>query len=211
MTVPVPTMTAVAPGGARDGRPPPPVVALVCSAGGLNALTQILSRLPADFPGAVVALQHMDPLRPSLLVDILCRSSTLPVHFAEDGDLLEPGVVLVCPPGRHALVTDGSLRLIASGSVPPSRPSADLLLASLAVTAGPRAIAVVLSGAGHDGATGATAVHDLGGVVIASDLPSSTIPSMPLAAIGRDDVVDHVVPLDDNPALLVRLVGSAAD
>jgi chemotaxis response regulator CheB len=86
--------------------------------------------------------------------------------------------------------------------------SADLLLATLAVTAGPQVIAVILSGAGHDGATGATAVHDRGGVVIAADESLSTHPAMPLAATARDQIVGHVVPVDTIPALLDRLVRS---
>jgi two-component system chemotaxis response regulator CheB len=153
----------------------------------------------------------MDPVRHSHLVEILARWTALPVRFAADDDALVPGVVLVVPPGRHALATmDGRLCLIASGVAPPSRPSADLLLASLAITAGPRAIAVVLSGAGHDGATGATAVHDLGGIVIASDRPSSMNPSMPLAAVERDEIVDYVAAVDDIAGLLTRLVRRVA-
>jgi len=189
------------------GRTGFPVVALVCSAGGLDALTRVLRPLPMDFPGPVLVLQHLAPDARSWLADILAQRSPLPVVPARDGVALMPATVLVAPPGRHVLVTgEETVALIASGPIPPARPSADLLLVSLALSVGSRAIAVVLSGHGNDGATGATAVHHFGGVVIASDEASSVEFSMPQATIGRAGIIDHVVGVDEIPALLMRLV-----
>lgn len=183
-----------------------PVVALVCSAGGLDALTRVLQPLPADLPAAVIVLQHQEPDRASELTAILQQRTALPVAQAADGDPITPARVWVCPPGQHTLVTgDMALALIPSGALPPYRPSADLLLTTLAVTAGSRAVAVVLTGRGNDAATGATAVHHFGGTVIASTVASSTQPSMPQATIDRDHVIDHVVPLDDLADLLIAL------
>ncbi|SRR5216683_6128179 len=184
-----------------------PVVALVSSAGGLDALARVLSPLPPGYPAAVIALQHLDPIRASGLAAILAHRAQLPVRFAEQGTELTPGVVVVAPPGLHTLVLpDRTLRLIVSGAAPPSRPSADLLLTTLAISVGAAAIAVVLSGGGHDGATGATAVHDLGGTVIAADEHSSEQFSMPHATIGRADAVDHVAGVDQIAGLLQSLV-----
>jgi two-component system chemotaxis response regulator CheB len=113
---------------------------------------------------------------------------------AEHEGPLRAGRVQVIPSGRHLLVTrDQTTALIVSGAFPPSRPSADLLLATLATACGPRAVAVVLSGNGHDGATGATAVHDLGGTVVASDEATSEVFAMPAATIAREQAVDHVL------------------
>ena len=81
----------------------------------------------------------------------------------------------------------------------------------VATVAPRRTIAVILSGGGSDGATGAVALHDFGGTVIAADKASSAHFAMPEAAISRDDAVDYVLPTDDIPALLVSLTGSAAD
>jgi len=187
-----------------------PVVALVCSAGGLDALTRVLGPLPADFPAALLVLQHIDPGATSSLKSILARRTALTVADVAEGTELRPGHVLVAPPGSHTLVTGhGTVALIESGPRPPYRPSADLLLTSLALSVGPRAMAVVLSGHGIDGATGATAVHHFGGLVIASDEASSTEFSMPGATIGRDTIVDHAVALDDIPALLIALTAAA--
>ena len=152
----------------------PPIVALVCSAGGLQALTSVLRPLPEAFPAAVIALQHQSPDRPSFLADILARDCRLPFSAARHGAALQAGTVVVVPPGKHALVTLGNrLALINADHSLPYRPSADLLLTSLAVVAARRAIAVILSGRGSDGATGAVAMHDLGGTVIAADKATS--------------------------------------
>lgn len=142
----------------------PWVVGLVASIGGLDAISQVLVTLPASYPGAIVVLQHTTPTHPSQLAEILSRRTALKVTLAQDGDRLQPGLVLVAPAGRHILVCpDQTVALINSGQMPPWRPSADLLLTSMALSCGARAVAVILSGAGHDGTAGAAAVKRLGG------------------------------------------------
>lgn len=189
-----------------------PVVALVGSAGGLEATIRVLERLPVTLEASVVVLIHLPPEHASHLVEVIARSCPLPARVAEDRMPLLPGHVIVVPPGRHLLITPDTdvprTALIESGAYPPSRPSADLLLATLATAVGSRAIAVILSGGGHDGATGATAVHACGGTVLASDATSSNHYSMPLAAIGRDAAVDRVLPLDDIAAAIDELVAA---
>jgi len=191
-----------------ETQPFPPVVALVSSAGGLDAVERVLKALPPDFPGALIVLQHQSPDRVSHLPEILARNCCFPVHTAGEGTPLAAGKVYVVPPGQHAVVTTANTTaLIATDSHWPSyRPSADLLLTSLALTAGDRAIAVVLSGSGHDGATGASALHHFGGTVIASDRQSSTHFDMPEASIQRDGAVDYIMPVEDIPALLLKLL-----
>jgi two-component system, chemotaxis family, protein-glutamate methylesterase/glutaminase len=184
---------------------------LVASAGGLDAVTRVLSRLPEDLPATVLVLIHQAPERVNQLVHILGRDCRLPVTAAEHDEPLPTGSVLIAPPGQHLLIAPG-LRtlLVMSGDAPPSRPSADLLLATLATAAGSRAVAVVLSGGGHDGATGATAVHVCGGTVVATDEASSSSFSMPSATIQRDGAIDHVVALDGVAELLLSLVAPRA-
>lgn len=182
------------------------VIALVCSSGGLDALTSVLAPLPADLSAAVVVVQHTPPDAPEVLAAILDRRTALPVRAAGEGDRLTPGRVLVAPPGRHMLVAaDDTVALIPSGARPPYRPSADLLLTTLATAAGARVIAVVLSGHGNDAATGATAVQHFGGTVIVASPQSSTAPAMPEATIGRDHATDHVVAVDEVAPLLVAM------
>jgi CheB methylesterase len=109
-------------------------------------VSTILRALPSDLAAAIIVLLHQDPDRVSTIVYILEQRSTMPVTVAVDAQQLESGVAAVIPPGRHLLVKPGAeIMLISSGAFPPSRPSADLLLATLATAAGKNAIAVVLS------------------------------------------------------------------
>jgi two-component system, chemotaxis family, protein-glutamate methylesterase/glutaminase len=195
-------------GMTRAGRTRPRrIVVLACSAGGLDALIRVLAPLPTELRAAIVVVQHTRPDRHSLLPGILSQRCRLPVHEVRQGELMHEGRVYVVPAGMHALATaEGALALIASDGPPPYRPSADLLLTSLAVTAGERAVAVILSGNGNDGATGAVAVHRFGGTVFAADQASSAHPAMPAAAVGRDDAVDAVLPVDDIARAIVALV-----
>ena len=188
-----------------------PVVALVASAGGLDALTEVLGALPADLPAAVLVAQHLDPYRTSHLPPILARQTALRVAEAEDGDKLVPGVVLVAPPARHVLLMPRArIGLVGVGALPPARPSADLLLATLAVTCGPRALAVVLTGKGNDAQAGIRAVARCGGTVFAQDEATSAHFGMPGAAIGTG-LVDAVLPLSGIAGAVIDHVGSVAE
>jgi two-component system, chemotaxis family, protein-glutamate methylesterase/glutaminase len=174
-----------------------PVVALVTSTGGLDALTRVLAPLPADLPAAVLIVQHQSPDHPGRLAHILDQRTALRVSTASDRDLLVQGTVLVAPPAQHLLVTsEARIGLIASGELPPARPSADLLLATLAVICGPRALAVVLTGKGHDAQTGIRAIHHCGGTVLAQDQATSEEFGMPSAA-ATTGLVHAVLPVQD--------------
>src|SRR2546423_4446030 len=121
------------------------VIALVASAGGLSAVSRVLRKLPADLQAGIIVLIHQAPDRENTLVHLLGAQSCLPVEVAADDVPLQAGTVVVAPPGKHTLVARGpTVALIRSGAAPPSRPSADLLLTTLAITCGPRAMAVIL-------------------------------------------------------------------
>ena len=181
------------------------VVGLAASAGGLNALIQVISKLPGDLPAALVVVQHLEPTHRSMLASILDRRTELLVTEARDGDILAAGHAYVAPPNRHLLVNvDRSLSLTQSELVHFVRPSADLLFESLAASCKERAIAVVLSGTGLDGSLGVTAVKKMGGTVIAQDQASAEFFGMPGAAI-ETGAVDLVLPLDEISPALMRL------
>jgi two-component system, chemotaxis family, protein-glutamate methylesterase/glutaminase len=182
------------------------IVALAASAGGLAALGAVLSDLPDDFPAALVIVQHLDPRHRSLMADILSRRTKLKVKQAAEGDRLGPGTVYVAPPNRHLLVnSDGSLSLSQTELVHFVRPSADLLFESVAASYKERAIAVVLTGTGSDGAMGVKAIKKMGGTVIVQNEKSSEFFGMPSAAIltGQSD---FILPLDEIARALATLV-----
>lgn len=182
------------------------VVAVAASAGGLQALSGVLSLLPADFPAALVVVQHLDPRHRSLMADILSRRTALKVKQAEEGDELSPGTVHIAPPNKHLLVNpDGTLTLAQSELVHFVRPSADLLFESVAASYKERAIAVVLTGTGSDGTMGVQAIKKMGGTVIAQDEATAEFFGMPGAAIQTGNV-DFVLPLKEIPSALVTLV-----
>jgi len=178
---------------------------MASSAGGLNALGQVLSELPAEFV-PVVVVQHLDPRHRSLMAEILGRRTALEVRQAQEGDRVERGVVYIAPPDRHLLVNgDGSLSLTRTELVHFVRPSADLLFESVAASYRERAIAVVLTGSGSDGEMGVRAVKKMGGLVIAQDRSSSEFFGMPGAAIDTGSV-DIILPLNEIASTLVGLV-----
>lgn len=182
------------------------VVALGASAGGISALTVVLTALPADFPAAIVIVLHLSPHFPSSLAHILGRCTALSVREAQEGDRLQAGWVYVAPPARHLLVCDdGRLALSNAEKVRSSRPSVDVLFASVAASFGPRAIAVVLTGGDGDGADGIQAIKAAGGVTLAQDQASSEKPSMPRSAAETGDV-DCVLPLGEIAPRLVSLL-----
>jgi two-component system chemotaxis response regulator CheB len=186
------------------------VVAIAASAGGLRALTKLLSGLTAEFPASIAVVQHLDPRHRSLMADILSRHSTLPIKQADDGDCVRPGAVFIAPPDQHLLVNaDGSLSLSRTELVHFLRPSADLLFESVAASFKDRSIGVVLTGTGSDGATGVQAIKKMGGTVIAQDEGTSEFFGMPSAAI-QTGHVDFILALNEMAAALTTLVKGEA-
>lgn len=181
------------------------MVALVASLGGMEALSRVLAALPASFPAAVLVLQHVESGRVSRLPEILAGRTRLRVRAAADGDVLCAGTVYVAPSGRHLSIRDRrTLALTDSAPVHFSRPSADVLLDSLAAAGAP-VVAVVLTGRGEDGAAGSVNVRGAGGTVLAQDWGTSVHFGMPGAAAAAG-AVNEVLPLDAIAPRLVQLI-----
>jgi two-component system CheB/CheR fusion protein len=182
------------------------LVAIASSAGGLTVLSAVLSALPRDFPAAVVVVQHLDPQRRSLLVDILARAVMLPIHESQGTEQPQPGHIYVAPPGHHLLI-DGKGHLVLSDAEPIQfvRPSANLLFASAAAFYAHRTLGVILTGSGSDGADGMTAIKVAGGATLVQDLDSAEFTGMPSAAL-KTGQVDYIVPLDAIASTICCLV-----
>lgn len=166
------------------------VVALLASAGGLEALSTVLRDLPQDFPAAVVVQQHLGG-HTSVLPTILGRLSGRSAGWASEGQVIAPGQIVVCPPGMLLELTpDGHCRL--HHGLNHGTHGSDVLLTSIASSYGPRGAAVVLSGSGHDGAAGTVEMKRAGAIVIAESPSTARYASMPVAAAraGADLVLD---------------------
>lgn len=188
-----------------------PVKAVVMGAswGGLNAYTQILAALPADFPAAILLVQHQHASSENRLPWLLGRYCKLPVIAPEDKEPILPGHVYVAPPGFHMLVDQGETLAFSVGrQVHYSRPSIDELFFSAGVVYGDRLAAVILTGANEDGAAGIEYIHRRGGFTIAQSPVSSEAPTMPESAI-KTGAVSEVLDLEQiSPYLAERLQGS---
>jgi two-component system, chemotaxis family, protein-glutamate methylesterase/glutaminase len=186
------------------------IVAIASSAGGLTALGELLSALPPSFPAAVLVVQHVERGRKSALPEILARQTALRAKHADDGEPVHAGVIYIAPPDEHLLVNaDCTISLSHTELVHFVRPSADLLFESVAASYGPRAIAVVLTGTGSDGALGSEAIKRMGGYLIAQDEATSAFFGMPGATI-RLGHVDAVLPIDAIAPALIKLTGGVA-
>lgn len=159
------------------------VVGVGASAGGLEALEKLLDGARPDGRSAYVVVTHLSPDFKSLLDELLKRHTEMGVCVVEDGMRLEADAVYVIPPDTEMIAIEGRLRLSERGRAPARTQPIDVFLSSLAREYGPRAIAVVLSGSGSDGAKGAEAVRAAGGLVIVQDPETARFDSMPRAAI----------------------------
>jgi two-component system, chemotaxis family, protein-glutamate methylesterase/glutaminase len=181
-----------------DGKPEYRVAAIGASTGGPAAVLQILRALPPDFPLPVLVVIHMAEIFATSLSEWLDGQSALRVRYAADGEPLpERGraCVLLAPPGRHLVVSQGRLRLSDAPERHSCRPSVDVLFESVEQQFGPQAIACLLTGMGRDGAAGMLAARLSGAMTIAQDEASSVVFGMPAEAI-RLGAAARVLPIE---------------
>lgn len=180
------------------------VVAIGASAGGVEAIVKAVGGLSPDLPYAYLVVLHVPAGAPSVLAQILARSSGLPTRSPNDGDPLRPGAIHVCVPDRHLLVDDHRTRQTRGPTENGHRPAINALFRSVAVTFGPRAIGVLLSGVLDDGVLGLAAIRSRGGTTICQSPEDALFPGMPTEAL-RAKVVDHQVTASDLGGLLSQL------
>jgi two-component system chemotaxis response regulator CheB len=185
------------------------LVVIGASAGGLDAVSNVVRSLPSNLPATVLIVIHTSPEGPALLPDILGRLGTLPAATARDQDPITHGRIYVAPPDFHLLVSRGRLCLTRGPREHRFRPAVDPLFRSAAEHYGPRVIGVVLSGSMADGTHGLMVIKERGGVAVVQDPDDALFPAMPQSAIERVHV-DHVLPSRQIGALITELTMMSA-
>jgi two-component system, chemotaxis family, protein-glutamate methylesterase/glutaminase len=174
-----------------------PVVVLVASTGGPATIMRLAPHFTKEFPAAVIVVQHMPATFTRQYATQLAEVTEIPVKEAEHGELLEPGTFYICPGGQHLQISSsGRVQLEQTrGRVNGYLPNMDITMESVAVFAGSQSVAAILTGMGNDGVSGAKAIRQAGGHVLAQDESSCVIFGMPAEAI-KAEAVNQVLPLD---------------
>ena len=188
--------------GAKGEPPPVGVVALGASAGGLPALEAFIAQAPVSRGLCWVVVQHLNPMRETLLVRILQRVTQMPVREVSEGQPMCADAVYVIPPNATLTVDHRTFHVSEPLEPRGRRYPVDAMFRSLARAEGARGVAVVLSGSGSDGVQGLRAIHAAGGLTAAQDPPTAQFGGMPTAAIGAG-CVDIVAPAAELPALIL--------
>lgn len=180
----------------------PKIIAIGTSTGGPEALQALLPKLPADLPVGIIVVQHMPDGFTGPLANRLNTISEIEVREAEQGDFIEGGKVFIAPAGRHITVardvstSESRIKIYLSEHPLATlhRPSADVMMASVAKVFGSDCCGIILTGMGNDGLKGMTAIRDAGGITIGQDEESSAIYGMPRAC-AESGVLQGIIPL----------------
>ncbi len=181
------------------------IVGIGASAGGLEAFTNLLQELPTELGAALVLVQHLAPNHESALPQLLAGATNMPVEQVRDGVALEANRVYIIAPNTQMSIEEGRLRLSPRTNDLAGAMAIDYFFRSLAEYAQGRAIGVILSGTASDGAQGLREIKAAGGFTLVEDPGSARYDGMPRAAIATG-IIDHVLPLPELAAELVRLV-----
>lgn len=203
---PLPLTSLPAEPGPVPAEVPTRLVVIGASTGGPRALQRVLSSLPADFPAPILVVQHIASGFTRGLAEWLAGETRLRVDLARQDDGLTPGRVYIAPEGYH-LLPDRRRVYLAETPRTPLIPSVDVTMQAAAQNFGRRAVGVLLTGMGSDGAEGLLAIRRAGGITIAQDQATSTIFGMPRAAIELG-AAQQVLPLEEIAPALLRAVAS---
>jgi len=185
------------------------VVGIGASAGGIDALLRFLEAMPANNGMAFVVVLHLSPTHDSNIHTILQAKTKMPVMQVNETVLIEANHVYVIPPSKDLLMSDGSLQVVSAARPRGSHIAVDIFLRTLAEVHRERAVGIILSGAGSDGAVGISRIKEKGGITIAQTPDDAEYDSMPRSAI-ETGMVDLVLPVTEMPQKLIELSHNAS-
>ncbi len=181
-------------------------VVIGSSAGGIRALSTVLSALPSEFPLPIIIVQHLHPDSGAYLARIFASKCSLKVKQADEKESLKKGVVYIAPPNYHLLIEDDrTLSLSIDAHVHYARPSVDVLFETAIYAYRDKLIGIILTGANDDGSEGVKKIKQMGGYVIVQDPATAEADVMPKAAIAATNV-DKILPLKQIGPYLLQLV-----
>jgi len=185
------------------------VVGIGASAGGLNAIQEIISQFPADLNAAVFIVLHVSKLgMPEFMIERMKKNTRLDCKIAKQDDKIVPGTIYFAAPDAHLLVKDDRIVLGYGPAENRFRPSIDVLFRSIAASHGGRGVGVVLTGFLNDGTVGSNAIKQSGGYTIVQDPNEAEYPDMPLSVLETMEV-DHCVSLSKMGETIAHIVRKA--
>ena len=187
----------------------PPVIAIGASAGGLEAFEAFFHACPVDTGMAFVLVQHLDPNHPSLLTEILKRSTGMPVAEAIDQVAIVPNHIYIIPPNCEMAISNGRLQLFVPTQARGHRLPIDRFMRSLAEDQTDCAVGIILSGTASDGTLGLRAIFGAGGICMVQEPSTAKYDGMPQSAIDAG-YVTHILPVEQMPAMLIELIQQPA-
>lgn len=185
------------------------IITIGASAGGVEALKQIVAELPADIPAAIFVVQHIRASEPSLMPEILSNAGQLPAAHPYNGEAVQHGHIYIAPPDHHMLLGSGHIHVVRGPKENGFRPAIDATFRTAARSYGARVVGVVLTGMLDDGTAGLLAIKRRGGVAVVQEPAEAAFPSMPINAL-RYVAVDTVLSITEMPSVLNHLAHEPA-
>ena len=185
-----------------------PIIGIGASAGGLEALEQLLAHVPADCGMAFIIVQHLDPTHKGIMPELLQRVTGMTVFQVKDRTEVHPNRVYVIPPNKDMSILHGILHLFTPSEPHGLRLPIDFFLRSLAQDRMERSIGIILSGMGSDGTLGLRAIKEKAGLALAQEPSTAKFDGMPSSAVNAG-LVDIVAPVDELPGKIIAYLQRA--
>jgi two-component system, chemotaxis family, protein-glutamate methylesterase/glutaminase len=184
-------------------------IGIGASAGGINAINELVSQLPADLNAAIFIVMHLSKVAmPELFVDRIKKHTKLACKIAIDDDKIEAGTIYLAAPGSHLLIKEDRIKLGHGPEENRFRPSIDVLFRSIAASHTEKSIGIVLTGFLNDGTVGMNAIKQSGGHTIVQDPNEAEYPDMPLSVLETMNV-DHCIPLKKMGETILEIINNA--